>query len=138
MSNPHNFVILSNSDFDNQGNLKNYTKENVVVLYYRDGCPACERFKPTYASAAEKFRNNPKTLFGIVNTSDNRSLMSRIDGNFPYDVNYVPTVVCYSNGKYYSTYDYDPENPEEAKTYRTEPDVIEYVKGIGKSKINFK
>jgi thiol-disulfide isomerase/thioredoxin len=136
MSQP-NFIKLSDSDFDKQGNLTKY-KENVVVLFYRDGCPACERFKPTYAKVADVFKNNTETLFGIVNTSYNRPLMSRIDGNFPYDVNYVPTLVCYAKGKYYSTYDYDSEDPEDAKTYRTEPDVLQYVKGIGKSKINFK
>jgi len=136
MSQP-NFITLSDSDFYQQGNLKKY-KENVVVLFYRDGCPACERFKPTYAKVSDVFRNNNKTLFGVVNTSNNRPLMNRIDGNFPYDVNYVPTVVCYSKGKYYSTYDYDSEDPEDVKTYRTEPDLLQYVKGIGMSKINFK
>ena len=133
-----NLTELSDGDFDQQGNLVNHKNVNVVVLFYRDGCPACERFKPTYSNVANVFKNDTKTLFGIVNTSYNRPLMSRIDGNFPYDVNYVPTVVCYANGKYYSTYDYDPEDKEDIKTYRTEPDVIQYVKGIGKSKINFK
>lgn len=137
MSQP-NFIKLSDSDFDQQGKLTNYKNKKVIVLFYRDGCPACERFKPTYTKVANGFVKDNNTLFGMVNTGYNRPLMSRIDGNFPFDVNYVPTIVSYSNGKYYSTYDYDPEDPEDAKTYRTEPDVIDYVKGIGKAKINFK
>ena len=64
-----NLTQLSDSDFDQQGNLLNHKNVNVVVLFYRDGCPACERFKPTYSNVADVFKNDTKTLFVIVNTS---------------------------------------------------------------------
>lgn len=128
---------LKNEDFDANGNLKVLQNKKVVVLFYADYCPACQAFKPVYKDSADS-NNNSGIVFCAVSTPDNRDLMKRVSESFPFEVQYIPTVVGYSNGKYYSTYDYDKNDPEDRKTYRTKGDLMEYAKGIGSSKINFK
>lgn len=122
-------VSLTNEHFDNDGNLKVLKDKNVVILFYADYCPACRQFKPTFLKSAEETKD-PKIVYACVHTPDNRMLMSRMK-NFPYSVNYIPTVVSYNNGKYYSTYDYDENDPEDRKSYRTKEDVKEYSRGVG-------
>ena len=129
-------VPLSDEHFDDNGNLNVLKDKNVVVLFYADYCPACKNFKPTFVKSAEEVKDG-NIVFAAVHTPDQRRLMSRLR-EFPFNVSFIPTVVSYNRGKYYSTYDYDESNPEDRKTYRTKPDVIEYAKGIGKAKVNFK
>ena len=132
-----NIVKLSSKDFDSQGNLTSHKNHNMVVLFYADYCPACRSFKPTFLEVAQQMKNNKNVMFAMVHTPDNRDLMSRMD-NFPFEVMYIPTLVSYHNGKFFSTYDYDQNDPKDRATYRTKPDLMEYVNGIGTAKINFK
>jgi thiol-disulfide isomerase/thioredoxin len=129
-------VPLSDEDFDNNGNLNVLKDKNVIVLFYASYCPACNQFKPTFMKASEEV-NDDNIVFATVHTPEQRSLMSRLRA-FPFSVNYIPTVVSYNKGKYYSTYDYDESNPQDRKTYRTKEDVKEYAKGIGVSEVKTK
>jgi hypothetical protein len=63
--------------------------------------------------------------------------MAKVSEKFPYEVQYIPTIVSYHNGKYYSTYDYDKNKPEERKEYRTPKNFAQYAYGVGKSNLNF-
>lgn len=130
-------VSLSDKNFDNNGNLNILKDKNVVVLFYAGYCPACNNFKPTFMKAAEESRDN-NIVFASVHTPDEPDLMSRLRRDFPFSVNFIPTVVSYNKGKYYSTYDYDESNPEDRKTYRTKEDVKLYAKGIGISEVKTK
>ena len=95
-------------------------------------------FKPTFEKVAEEVASqSPDIKFYMVATSDNRDLMSKVANKFPYEVQYIPTIVSYSNGKYYSTYDYDKADPQSRKEYRTPKNFAQYSYGVGKSKLNF-
>lgn len=130
---------LTADDFDKDGNLRSLTDKQVVILFYAEFCPACRNFKPTFEQVGNKLMSNNKNIiFAKVSTPDNRDLMGKIREMDLFEVMYIPTVVSYHNGSYYSTYDYDENDPEDKKTYRTAGDLEEYAKGVGKSKINFK
>jgi len=131
-------IPLSDKDFDEKGNLTSLKDKNVVIIFYADYCPACKGFKPTFEKAASSLQNDPVVVFAKVSTPENRDLMSRVRGRFPFEVQYIPTVISYNKGKYYSTYDYDHSNPQDRETYRTLPDVIEYAKSIGSGNIRYK
>ena len=133
-------ITLSNSDFDDNGNLKTPSLQDkkVMVLFYADYCPACRGFKPTFEESSNDLKNDPQIVFARISTPENRDLMFRMNGRFPFEVKYIPTVVSYNNGKYYSTYDYDSNNPHERSSYRTKPDVIEYARGIGTAERKYK
>ena len=129
---------LTSKDFNDNGDLLIDNDKNVVILYYADFCPACKMFKPTFEKVAEEVASqSPDIKFYMVATSDNRDLMTKVSKNFPYEVQYIPTIVSYRNGKYYSTYDYDKADPQSRKEYRTPKNFAQYSYGVGKSKLNF-
>ena len=129
---------LTSKNFSSTGDLLTDQDKNVIILYYAEFCPACKMFKPTFEKVAEEVMSqSPDIKFYMVSTSDNRDLMAKVAEKFPYEVQYIPTVVSYNKGKYYSTYDYDNNKPEERKEYRTPKNLAQYAYGVGKSKLNF-
>jgi len=129
---------LTSKNFSSTGDLLTDQDKNVIILYYAEFCPACKMFKPTFEKVAEEVMSqSPDIKFYMVSTSDNRDLMAKVAEKFPYEVQYIPTVVSYNKGKYYSTYDYDKNKPEERKEYRTPKNLAQYAYGVGKSKLNF-
>lgn len=133
-----NIQRLTSKDFSDSGDLLRDQNNNAVILYYAEFCPACKAFKPTFEKVANQVSSqNPEIKFYMISTSDNRDLMSKVAQKFPYEVQYIPTVVSYNKGKYFSTYDYDKSNPEARKEYRTPKNLAEYAYGVGKSKLNF-
>jgi thiol-disulfide isomerase/thioredoxin len=133
-----NIKRLTSNDFSDNGDLLLDKNNNSIILFYAEFCPACKNFKPTFEKVAEDvMTQSPNIKFYMVSTADNRDLMSKVSQKFPYEVQYIPTVVRYNNGKYFSTYDYDKSNPEARKEYRTPKNLKEYAYGVGKSKLNF-
>jgi len=129
---------LTSKNFSSTGDLLTDQDKNVIILYYAEFCPACKMFKPTFEKVAEEVMSqSPDIKCYMVSTSDNRDLMAKVAEKFPYEVQYIPTVVSYNKGKYYSTYDYDNNKPEERKEYRTPKNLAQYAYGVGKSKLNF-
>ena len=78
--------------------------KKVVIMFFRDGCPHCETLKPTFAQVASSNRD-PNVTFGYVNTAKSPELMKQIsDKSSPYDVEGVPTIVSYHNGRFFSKF----------------------------------
>ena len=95
-----NIISLTDKDFNEDGNLKSLTDKNVVVLFYADYCPACSHFKPIFEQASDDLKNTNTIKFASVSTPENRNLMARTRGKFPYEINYIPLVVSYNKGKF--------------------------------------
>jgi len=127
--------FLNNKDFDIYGNIvdTNLVKGKNVVLFFSDKCGACKSFTPVFNSLAKQ--NLKGVNVCAVSVGENSDLMDRIDKVFPFTVPFVPTVVSYDGRGYYSTYDYGMGEEEQ---FRTLPDLLEYVKGIGKAPIQYK
>jgi len=121
---------LVDSQFDS--NFKLQLPGKVVVLFYRPGCPHCDVYHPEYVKAAQK--GYPGVTFSEINTSEHPNVLSRLANmsNPPFSVRGVPTVVCFNNGKYYSTYGANNEK------FRTVEDTLEYASGIGSAPIVYK
>jgi thiol-disulfide isomerase/thioredoxin len=131
MPNPLRF--LENKDFDMYGNiLPNLPRTKSVVLFYSDGCPACRKFKPTFEQLQSIDNLNANVL--LVPVNNNPVIMERMRKSWPFTVPFIPTVVSYDNGTYYSTYNYGQGDNNK---YRTLPDLIEYVRGIGSAPIQY-
>ena len=101
----------------------------VVILFYRDGCPHCETMKPAYAEAA-KVAQTMGATFGFVNTGEpeQEQLMNFISKDqSPYDVNGVPTIVSYYNGRFFSKFG----------GQRTMENLLKWAAGIGTADVSF-
>lgn len=65
------------------------SKDNVVVLFYASWCPFSQRFLPTFKKYS---KSRPDSCLQIV-TDDKPSLCEK------YEVEVVPTVLIFENGK---------------------------------------
>lgn len=94
-------------------------KMNVVALFYRDGCPHCDHYKPTFAKAAAQ---EPNTLFLLVNTAEEPYVMELLNKrNAPFSIRGVPTIVSFNKGKFFSKFGGD----------RTVENTVQYARTIG-------
>ncbi len=127
--------FLNNKDFDIYGNIvdTNLVKGKNVILFYSDKCGACKSFTPVYNNLVKQ--NLKGVNVCAVSVAENPELMDRVDKVFPFTIQYVPTIVSYDGRGYYSTYDY---GMGEESNFRTLPDLIEYIQGIGKAPIQYK
>jgi thiol-disulfide isomerase/thioredoxin len=99
----------------------------VVIMFFRDGCPHCEHLKPDYSQVANSNKPNDIT-FAYVNTSKQPELMKFIAGpNSPYDIEGVPTIVSYHNGRFFSKFGGG----------RTAENLMKYAAGIGSADVTF-
>ena len=107
-------------------NLKEpFSHGNAVMLFYRDGCPHCDHFKPDFMRAALQDDQN---LYIMVNTAQSPDIMRLLDRqNAPFRVRGVPTMVSFNRGKYFSKFGGD----------RTAQNTLLYAQGIGKAKRTF-
>jgi thiol-disulfide isomerase/thioredoxin len=127
--------FLNNKDFDIYGNVvdTDLVKGKNVILFYSDKCGACKSFTPVYNNLVKQ--NLKGVNVCAVSVAENPELMDRVDKVFPFTIQYVPTIVSYDGRGYYSTYDY---GMDEESNFRTLPDLIEYIQGIGKAPIQYK
>ncbi len=101
----------------------------VVIFFYRDGCPHCEHMKPDYSQAVQNASKIGATL-GYVNTaeSQHQPLMEFIgQSQSPYDVDGVPTIVSYYNGRFFSKFG----------GQRTAENLLKWANGIGTADVAF-
>jgi thiol-disulfide isomerase/thioredoxin len=94
---------LSKKHFNPDGSLKQ-APEKVVMLFFRHSCPACVGFYPEYVKAVkEAAKNAPNVAFTEVDTEKNVDLMKIFEGKrSPFKIEYVPLIVSYHNGKFFS------------------------------------
>ena len=131
-------AMLQPSDFNAKYDLvhPSLVDKNVVILFYRDTCPHCVDFKPSYKQAALVDKSG--VIYAAVDTGSdvNAEFTNQIyvDPNVPFIMQGVPTVVSYNKGKFYSMYGPGDNEPE----YRTLEGVMYYASGIGSAPITMK
>jgi thiol-disulfide isomerase/thioredoxin len=131
---PGNVICLTNSDFDQQGNLINFPNVSGPVMFYADWCGHCKHMKPNFANFSNMVKGTNMRAFA-VNADKNKDLLDRIKlDSFGYSVRGFPTVAGYSNGKFYSMYapDKQSKNP-----FRSAEDILDYSKGLGTATIDW-
>jgi len=133
-----NVLELKNKDFDKDLNLTNsQAKPKTIILYYADWCGHCKHLKPTYQELINMSDKLGVTV-AAVNSDNSDGLLDRINKmgeKAEYEVRGFPTIVSYHNGKYFSSYAPD-DNEEGRKKFRTLPDLVDYVNGIGTANID--
>ena len=119
-------LSLTSANFDSSFRLT-VPNENVVVLFYRPGCPHCDVYHPEYTKAAQQGVSG--VLFAEVNTGDHPEVLQQLGqmNNPPFKIRGVPTVVSFHKGQYFSTYGANNDQ------FRTVQDTLEYASGVGKS-----
>lgn len=130
-------VSLSLQNFDDQLNLTDPELRNkkVIILVHRPGCMWCEKYMPDYINA-EKANSDPSIVFAHIDTSKNPQFLETVrslQGQIPFKIDGVPSVISYYNGQFYSTY----EDSRDGKTYRSIEDTLEYANGIGSAPITY-
>lgn len=131
---PANVICLTDENFDEQGILKDFDNINAIILFYAPWCGHCRDMKPIYAQLGEKFKGTNVRAFA-VNGDKNKELLRRINPEvWGYQVRGFPTIVGYSNGKFYSEYGMDPANRE---VFRTLDDLSEYGASLGQGEIHW-
>lgn len=131
---PANVICLTNENFDSNGDLTEFNNVNAVILFYAPWCGHCRDIKPIYIQMAEKFKRSNVKAFA-VNGDKNKDLLRRIDPDvWGYQVRGFPTIIGYSNGKYYSEYGMDPNNRE---VFRTLNDLVEYGATLGQAEVHW-
>jgi protein-tyrosine phosphatase/thiol-disulfide isomerase/thioredoxin len=131
---PGNIICLSNDDFDDQGNLKNFGDVDGVILFWIATCGHCVAVKPKFGDFSQMIKNTGIRAFA-VDAMKNKELIQRIKGDtWGYQTNGYPTIVGYSKGKFYSEYGYDPAQKD---IFRSPKDFYDYSMGLGKASVEW-
>ena len=124
-SHPQLGQCLTKQHYNNDHTIK--LPKKVVVMFFRDGCPHCEHLKPDYEQAS-KSNTNSDITFAYVNTSKNPELMQLIGSKTsPFQVEGVPTLVSYNNGRFFSKFG----------GARTTDNLLKYASTIGTADVTF-
>jgi thiol-disulfide isomerase/thioredoxin len=99
----------------------------VIIIFYRDSCPACSQFKPTFIQAVGVPNQNVQYIAVNTEEESNQKLLKDIDARGPFMITGVPTVVGYFNGKFYSKFGGD----------RTVQELVKYGQGLGTAPVTF-
>lgn len=71
-----------------------------IVLYYRNGCPPCEKIKPTWKTLEEAFKASEVVQVIKIDTEDPTSIIEdNIDGTPDIYLKYGTKVVQYSGDR---------------------------------------
>jgi thioredoxin 1 len=71
--------------------------EKVLVMFYADWCPFCQRFRPIFAAKSESTTNFK--MYGAKVNDDNNPLWDR------FSINAVPSVIAFDKGNIISRRD---------------------------------
>ncbi len=105
-----------------------------LILFYRNDCGHCQRFKPNYMKAEELTSEiSPDVNYFAVNLGNNGEIMKKVQNEeAPFSIHGVPKLVSYLNGKAFSVYSPNTTGSlEERKLFRQPEDVAEFAKTIG-------
>jgi hypothetical protein len=119
---------LQKKHFNTDGTLKQ-APSKVVMLFFRHSCPACIGFYPEYLKAVkEASKYAPDVVFTEVDTEKNDDIMKIFEGKkSPFKIEYVPLIVSYHNGKFFS----------KMGGPRDIPNLYKYANGIGTADRSF-
>ena len=73
--------------------------EKVLVMFYADWCPFCQRFRPIFESAAKSESTTSFKMYGAKVNDDNNPLWDR------FSINAVPSVIAFDKGNIISRRD---------------------------------
>lgn len=121
-------ICLTDSDFDELGNLKYFQDVNAVIFFWEPWCGYCTKVKPEFSNFSHMLSGKPIRAFAIE-AGKNKSLMARINPTtWGYQIKGYPSIISYNKGKFFS--EYAPSDGDTSK-FRTAPDLLEYANGIG-------
>lgn len=69
----------------------------VIVDFWGEGCPPCQKIKPTFAAAA-KANENENLIFCACKTADAR------DAAMHFGINAIPNFIAFHNGKQFKNF----------------------------------
>jgi thioredoxin 1 len=73
--------------------------DKILVLFYADWCPFCQRFRPTFESAARSKSGASLKMYGAKLNDDDNPLWGR------FSINAVPTIIAFDKGNIVSRRD---------------------------------
>lgn len=92
-----NINQLDDNDFDKKGNIKEYNKDVVTVMFYTNWCPHCTNAKPIFSKIAT--RGKLTGDFFTVDCEENKTILKKlsIDG--------FPTFCQFKDGELWRKYE---------------------------------
>lgn len=73
--------------------------EKVLVMFYADWCPFCQRFRPIFESATKSKSTTSLKMYGAKLNDDDNPLWER------FSINAVPTIIAFDKGNIISRRD---------------------------------
>jgi thioredoxin 1 len=73
--------------------------DKVIVMFYADWCPFCQRFTPVFESATKSKSASSLKMFAAKLNDDDNPLWER------FSINAVPTLIAFDKGKIVSRRD---------------------------------
>lgn len=130
---PANVICLTNEDFDDHGNLRNFKDASGVIFFWGEFCGHCRTTKPEFSKFSNSLPSSSLRSFAVDGVAQ-KELMARINPQlWGYNVRGYPTIVGYFKGKFFSEYAPDPTNQG---AFRKSADFIEYSKGLGTATVD--
>jgi thiol-disulfide isomerase/thioredoxin len=118
--------------------------KKVVMLIYRDTCPACAAFKPNFEQAKQVHEAKSNDVKYVKFDTEDQANSAMLDGLYddkskaPFTVPYVPMLIAYNKGKFYSIYGKSDGSDPMEPPYRSVEGVMYYADTIGTSPVTFK
>jgi len=144
MSSDRSFIKAKDFNSKYQITRPDLADKKVVMLIYRDSCPACAAFKPNFEKAKTQHEGSSSEVRYVKFDTEDAANSKFLDGlydeksNAPFNVPYVPMLIAYNKGKFYSIYGKsDGKDPMEPP-YRSVEGVMYYADTIGVSPVTFK
>ena len=130
-----NLPELTMSDIDtNTRKLASYPTGKTILFFHMPDCGWCKKFKPTFEQVVKHFSSDKSIHFVLVDiTSPEGSQIQNYFNSLSHPkflVKTVPKLIGFNNGSFHSVY--AQNNP---KTFRTLPEVIMYVEGVGVAQV---
>ena len=70
--------------------------EKILIMFYADWCPFCQKFKPVFESAISKDLKHSKSnyrMYGAKVDDDDNPLWDK------FSINAIPTIIAFDNGR---------------------------------------
>lgn len=114
----------SNFNLSNMTLKAPHDKGDYIILVYSNGCGHCTQYKPRFS----QFKL-PNVNFKILDINSPNISEAISSSKSPFHSKFVPTIVSYHNGKFFSKFGGDRNNFQ---------NIQEYASGIGRAKVHYK
>lgn len=98
-------VELTQRDFTDSGQLKNYKNKIVLIKFYTTWCGFCKRAIPEYKELADYYKNNKNIVIAKIDADKNEDILQILNNmkEGPKILGY-PTIVLFKNNLYVDTF----------------------------------